>query len=83
MTKLFDDNIEELITKPVSEPEYASEKSGISVLMKLNELMNLCVRIDEFMVFPTVILSGSEERQGHYVPILLVHIHYVQNAEQM
>ena len=28
---------------------YASEKNGISVLIKLDELVNLCVRSGEFM----------------------------------
>jgi len=32
---------------------YASEKNRISFLIKLNELVILCVRSGEFMVFPT------------------------------
>ena len=34
--------------------EYASEKYGIVVLIKLNVLAILCVRSGEFMIFPTV-----------------------------
>jgi hypothetical protein len=33
--------------------EYASEKNGIVVLIKLNVLAILCVRSGEFMIFPT------------------------------
>jgi hypothetical protein len=34
--------------------EYASEKNGTSILIKLNELAILCVRSGEVMVFPTM-----------------------------
>jgi len=33
--------------------EYASEKNGTIILIKLSELAILCVRSGEFMVFPT------------------------------
>jgi hypothetical protein len=43
--------------------EYASEKSGISVLIKLNELAIKCVRSGEFMVFPTQSLGRELDRR--------------------
>jgi hypothetical protein len=40
-------------TKVDGVPGYASEKNGIIILIKLNELAILCARSGEFMVFPT------------------------------
>jgi hypothetical protein len=37
--------------------EYASERNGTGILIKLNELAIICVRSGEFMVFPTLFLA--------------------------
>ena len=39
--------------------EYASEKNGTIILIKLSELAILCVRSGEFMVFPTLMHLDS------------------------
>src|SRR5260221_1991074 len=39
--------------------KYASEKNGTIILIKLIELVILCVKSGEFMVFPTMLLASE------------------------